>query len=68
MKLLDPSSGGSVDWVKGTYHTRYTYTYTLRDTGDFGFLLPTEQIMPTGEETLDSIVTVLQEAAKNDVL
>lgn len=53
-----------MDWVKGNYKTRITYTYELRDTGRHGFLLPPEQIIPTGEETLDSLVTILEEAAK----
>lgn len=52
-----------MDWVKGTYGTRVTYTYELRDTGYYGFLLPPEQIIPSGEETLDSLVTIMQEFA-----
>lgn len=50
-----------MDWVKGTYGTPVTYTYELRDTGRYGFLLPPEQIIPTGEETLDSLVTIFEE-------
>lgn len=62
--VVDVASGGSMDWVKGNFKTRLTYTYELRDTGRYGFMLPPEQIIPTGEETLDSLVTILQEAAK----
>lgn len=51
-----------MDWAKYNYGTRITYTYELRDTGRFGFLLPAEQIIPTAEETLDSLITVFQEA------
>ncbi|XP_017769856.1 PREDICTED: zinc carboxypeptidase-like [Nicrophorus vespilloides] len=58
------ASGGSMDWVKGEFGTRITYTYELRDTGRHGFLLPAEQIIPTGEETLDSLVTMLEEYQK----
>ncbi|KAJ8919789.1 hypothetical protein NQ315_006318 [Exocentrus adspersus] len=54
------ASGGSMDWVKGTYGTEIAYTYELRDTGRFGFILPAEQIIPTAVETLDSLVTILQ--------
>ena len=50
-----------MDWVKGNYGTRITYTYELRDTGKNGFVLPAEQIIPCGEETLDSLVTILDE-------
>ncbi|GLG98821.1 Zinc carboxypeptidase A 1 [Gryllus bimaculatus] len=56
------ASGGSMDWVRGEYGTPITYTYELRDTGRNGFVLPAEQIIPTGEETLDSVLTILQEA------
>ncbi|XP_066995074.2 zinc carboxypeptidase [Anabrus simplex] len=58
------ASGGSMDWVRGTFNTPITYTYELRDTGRYGFTLPASQIIPTGEETLDSVLTILQEARK----
>lgn len=51
-----------MDWVKGTYQTPITYTYELRDTGRYGFALPADQIIPTGEETMDSFITIMQEA------
>jgi len=34
--------------------------YELRDRGQYGFLLPPEQIIPTGEETLDSLVEIFK--------
>ena len=51
-----------MDYVKGTFGTPITYTYELRDTGRYGFLLPPAQIIPTGEETLDSLVAMFKEA------
>ncbi|XP_017893176.1 zinc carboxypeptidase-like [Ceratina calcarata] len=56
------ASGSTVDWVKGTFHKPITYTYELRDTGRYGFLLPPEQIAPTSKETLDSLVALFKEA------
>lgn len=50
-----------MDWVKGTYQTPFAFTYELRDLGQHGFLLPQEQIIPTGEETLDSVIEILVE-------
>lgn len=58
------ASGGSMDWVRGTHKIPITYTYELRDTGRYGFLLPASQIIPTAEETLESLVAMFQEAAK----
>uniref|UniRef100_A0A182LX23 Peptidase M14 domain-containing protein n=1 Tax=Anopheles culicifacies TaxID=139723 RepID=A0A182LX23_9DIPT len=57
------ASGGSVDWVKGVLRTPLVYAYELRDLGQFGFVLPPEQIIPTAEETLDSIIVILEEGA-----
>ncbi|RZC37059.1 Peptidase M14 and/or Propep M14 domain containing protein [Asbolus verrucosus] len=58
---IDIASGGSPDWIKGTFGTRITYIYELRDTGENGFLLPAEQILPTAEETFDSFITIFQD-------
>ncbi|KAI4499911.1 hypothetical protein M0802_005167 [Mischocyttarus mexicanus] len=57
------ATGSSVDWVKGTLRKQISYTYELRDRGRYGFLLPANQITPTGEETLDSLVALFKEAA-----
>jgi len=57
------ASGGSIDWVLGKHRNiRIVYAYELRDKGKFGFILPADQIVPTGEETLDSVVRIIQEA------
>lgn len=50
-----------MDWVKHVYKVPITYTYELRDTGAYGFVLPADQIVETAEETLDSLVTMLEE-------
>jgi hypothetical protein len=52
-------SGSSTDWVKGVLKTRFVYAYELRDTGDFAFLLPSDQIVPNSEEVFDSMVEML---------
>ncbi|XP_039449443.1 zinc carboxypeptidase A 1-like [Culex pipiens pallens] len=61
-----PASGSSVDWAYGTQDVKIAYTYELRPSDDSwdGFVLPPSQIIPTGEETLDSLVTLLEETAK----
>lgn len=62
--IIYVASGGSMDWVRGTYKTPITFTYELRDTGRYGFILPANQIIQTAEETLDSLVAMFQQAAK----
>ncbi|KAH8825266.1 hypothetical protein DL96DRAFT_1612558 [Flagelloscypha sp. PMI_526] len=42
-------SGGSVDWVYDS-GIKYSLTVELRDTGNYGFVLPASQILPSGEE------------------
>ncbi|NXJ98611.1 CBPA1 Carboxypeptidase, partial [Corythaixoides concolor] len=44
------ASGSSVDWAYDQ-GIKYSFTFELRDTGRYGFLLPAAQIVPTAEET-----------------
>uniref|UniRef100_A0A8C9L6E6 Carboxypeptidase B n=1 Tax=Pavo cristatus TaxID=9049 RepID=A0A8C9L6E6_PAVCR len=46
-----PAAGGSDDWAYDQ-GIKYSFTFELRDTGNYGFLLPESQIKPTCEETL----------------
>ncbi|NXU47200.1 CBPB1 Carboxypeptidase, partial [Turnix velox] len=46
-----PAAGGSDDWVYDQ-GIKYAFTFELRDTGRYGFVLPESQIKPTCEETL----------------
>lgn len=45
------ASGSSVDYGYDVAGIRYSFAVELRDEGEFGFLLPQEQIYPTGWET-----------------
>ncbi|CAG0885786.1 unnamed protein product [Cyprideis torosa] len=53
--LLYPASGTSMDWAKDKLGVKHSYTFELRDTGRYGFLLPTEQIEPTSKETFEGL-------------
>ncbi|CAG0881815.1 unnamed protein product [Darwinula stevensoni] len=53
--VLYLSSGGTKDWSKGVAGIKYSYTIELRDTGFHGFVLPPEEIIPTGEEILSAV-------------
>jgi hypothetical protein len=45
------ATGSSVDWTNDVAKSDNTFTAELRDTGANGFVLPANQIVPTGEET-----------------
>jgi len=47
---LYPAAGASDDWYKGSLGSRFSFTTELRDTGRHGFVLPKDQIIPSGEE------------------
>nr|1ZLI_A Chain A, Carboxypeptidase B [Homo sapiens] len=49
-----PAAGGSDDWAYDQ-GIRYSFTFELRDTGRYGFLLPESQIRATCEETFLAI-------------
>jgi len=59
--LLYVASGGSCDWVKGTYPdtVKLVLVYELRDKGAYGFILPATQIVPSGLEFMDSLKSAM---------
>jgi len=59
-----PASGSSADY---TYNAGVLYSYgvELRDTGRYGFLLPADQIVPTGEETFAAVIVWANEVLNN---
>ncbi|XP_070578450.1 carboxypeptidase B-like [Ptychodera flava] len=56
---LYPSAGGSKDWGYGDRGIPYSYTLELRDMGEYGFLLPEDQIYPTAYENYVGLVAGL---------
>lgn len=62
--ILDPAAGGSDDWAYDL-GIKYAYTFELRDTGRYGFLLPESQIKPTCEETMLAVKYIASYVAKN---
>ncbi|XP_072519067.1 carboxypeptidase A1-like [Salminus brasiliensis] len=58
------ASGGTIDW---TYDQgiKYSYTFELRDTGFYGFLLPAKQIIPTAQETWLALMAIMEHTKNN---
>lgn len=55
----DVASGVTVDWAYDS-GIKYSFSFELRDTGHYGFLLPATQIIPTAQETWMAIRTIME--------
>ncbi|XP_052900691.1 zinc carboxypeptidase-like isoform X2 [Anopheles moucheti] len=65
-ETIYPSSGGSIDWAYKTGNIPVSLTFELRgppDSTDM-FILPADQILPVGRETLAAFVAIVREAAR----
>ncbi|KAG9509131.1 hypothetical protein GZH46_02358, partial [Fragariocoptes setiger] len=62
--ILYTASGTASDWAYEKAHIKYSYTIELRDTGTHGFLLPRSQIIPTGQETFNGLVAMIETMEK----
>ncbi|MCS7300911.1 MAG: M14 family metallocarboxypeptidase [Fimbriimonadales bacterium] len=59
------ASGGMTDWVFGA-RGALSFTYELRDTGQYGFLLPPDQILPNCEEVYPAFLELMRWAMRPD--
>lgn len=57
-ETLYPAAGGSDDWAFEDGPVRLSYTFELRDTGEYGFKLPENQIQPTAEEVIEGVKVI----------
>ena len=53
-----------MDWARGVAGIKYSFSLELRDRGQYGFMLPRNQIVPTGEESLTGLLAMANEIKK----
>jgi hypothetical protein len=57
--VLYVNSGTSQDWACDA-GVQMSYTFELRDEGEYGFLLPREQILPTAKEYTAGVKSLME--------
>ncbi|XP_045502738.1 zinc carboxypeptidase-like [Colias croceus] len=67
-QVFDGATGVLADWVKFRFNPPVVATYALRDTGAWGYTLPVDQVLPSCEETFDSVMAIIREAKFINVL
>ena len=60
--LASTGSGYSLDYCYQKLDIVHSYLVEVRDKGEFGFLLPQDQILPTSFEILEGILVSIKRA------
>ncbi|XP_038206619.1 zinc carboxypeptidase-like [Zerene cesonia] len=67
-QVFDGATGVLADWAKFRFNPPVVATYALRDNGAWGYTLPVDQVLPSCEETFDSVMAIIREAKFINVL
>ena len=62
--LPDQASGNTIDWAYNQ-GIKYSYTFELRNTGRYGFIVPANQIIPTAKETWLALMAIMEHTNAN---
>ncbi len=65
-RTIYPASGGALDWAEGSRGI-LGLSYELRDTGQFGFVLPADQIIPAALECQAGLIAAGEWLIDNSV-
>ena len=60
MSPVDANSGSSRDFAR-LIGIPFSFTFELRDKGEFGFKLPEDQIQPTCEEAYQGALSIINQ-------
>ena len=58
-------SGGAIDFCYDQLGVKLPFTFELRDTGEYGFILPPEQIIPTAMEYTAGVKKIMEYGLEN---